>query len=170
MLHSDDIESRIFWSSLIGQFPVVYSVPSHYMRQRCCVVNYTHIRWASVVTSVSINVLSIDGNRPPASSVLNKTLLWLSSILRTQYRWSTVSITNSRRDLGECLGTSKGLFIWYDLPSIQAWISNHVPYKVWDKIYFPFPNSKGCAIEISELMSKFIAHCGMKLLIYCYGS
>ena len=41
---------------------------------------------------------------------------------------------------------------------ISAWISNHMPAKVWDEITCPFPNFNGSTIEVWEWMSNFIPH------------
>ena len=34
----------------------------------------------------------------------------------------------------------RGLFYSYRSPLIPAWINNHIKYKVWDEITYPFPN------------------------------
>ena len=39
-----------------------------------------------------------------------------------------------------------GLF--YGVTLIPAWISNHMPGKVWDKNYNPFLNFNGCTVEV----------------------
>ena len=31
---------------------------------------------------------------------------------------------------------------------IPAWISNHMPGKVWDEITYPFLNFNGCTVEV----------------------
>ena len=31
-----------------------------------------------------------------------------------------------------------------------AWISDHMPSKVWDELTYPFPNFNGCTIEVQE--------------------
>ena len=31
---------------------------------------------------------------------------------------------------------------------IPAWISNHMPSKVWDEITYPFLNFNGCTVEV----------------------
>ena len=42
--------------------------------------------------------------------------------------------------------------IWYlssvDLTLIPAWISNHMPSKMWDEITYPFLNFNGCTVEV----------------------
>ena len=34
------------------------------------------------------------------------------------------------------------------LTLIPAWISNHIHYKVWDEITYPFLNFNGCTVEV----------------------
>ena len=46
---------------------------------------------------------------------------------------STVSFT-------DCLPEISGSFYWHGLIWIRAWISNHIPSKVWDEITYPFLN------------------------------
>ena len=41
-------------------------------------------------------------------------------------------------------------FCWHGLTLILAWISIHMPSKVWDKISDPFPNFNGSAVEVWE--------------------
>ena len=33
---------------------------------------------------------------------------------------------------------------------IAAWLSNHVPSKVWDEVTNPFPNLKGYTVEFGN--------------------
>ena len=47
----------------------------------------------------------------------------------------------------------RGPLYWYGLTLIPAWISNHIPAKVWDGITYPFPNFSGCTIEVWEWIS-----------------
>ena len=49
---------------------------------------------------------------------------------------------------------------------IPAWISNYLPNKVWDEINYPFPNFKGCTIEVWEWRSNFIPHFIMDVITY----
>ena len=39
-------------------------------------------------------------------------------------------------------------FYWHVLTIIPAWISNHMPSKVWDEITYPFLNFNGCTIAV----------------------
>ena len=41
---------------------------------------------------------------------------------------------------------------------LLAWISNHMPSKMWDGITYPFPNFNGCTVEVWEWVSNFIPH------------
>ena len=44
----------------------------------------------------------------------------------------------------------------HELTLIPAWISNHLPSKVWNEIAHPFPNLSGTTIEVWERISNFI--------------
>ena len=44
------------------------------------------------------------------------------------------------------------------LTSIPAWISNHMPSKMWIVITYPFPNFNGCTSEVWEWISNFIPY------------
>ena len=39
-------------------------------------------------------------------------------------------------------------FYKHGLTLISAWISNHVHYKLWDEITYPFLNFNGCTVEV----------------------
>ena len=41
---------------------------------------------------------------------------------------------------------------------ISAWISNHMPSKVWAGITYPFQNFNGCTVAVCEWLSNFIRH------------
>ena len=56
------------------------------------------------------------------------------------------------------------LLAW--LPSIPAWISNHMPSKLWDEITYPFPNFNGSTVEVWEWMSSFIWRFAMYVITY----
>ena len=43
------------------------------------------------------------------------------------------------------------LFYKHRLTLIPAWINNHINYKVWDKITYPFPNFKGAAVDVCQV-------------------
>ena len=44
------------------------------------------------------------------------------------------------------------IFYFHELTLIPAWISNHMPSKMWDEIIHPFPNSNGCTVEVNGLV------------------
>ena len=44
--------------------------------------------------------------------------------------------------------TSSGPFYKHGLTLIPAWISNHIHYKVWDEITYPFLNFNGATVEV----------------------
>ena len=52
------------------------------------------------------------------------------------------------------------------LTCIPAWISGHMPSKVWDEIIYPFPNFNGCTVEVWEWISNFIPHFMMYITTY----
>ena len=54
------------------------------------------------------------------------------------------------------------------LTIIPAWISNHMPSKVWDEIIYPFPNFNGATIEVWEWISNSISYIIMDVIIYPY--
>ena len=45
----------------------------------------------------------------------------------------------------------------HGLTLIPTLISNYIHYKVWDEITHPFPNFKGCTVEVWEWISNFIS-------------
>ena len=49
---------------------------------------------------------------------------------------------------------------------LPAWISNHMPSKVWDQITYPFPNFNSWAVEVWEWISNVIPHFIMNVIIY----
>ena len=51
---------------------------------------------------------------------------------------------------------TRGPFYHHGLTLIPAWISNHMPRKVWAEITHPFPNFNGCTVEFGELITNFI--------------
>ena len=52
----------------------------------------------------------------------------------------------------------QGPFYKHRLTSIPAWISNHMPCKVCDRITYPFTNFKSYMVEVWEWISNFIPH------------
>ena len=42
------------------------------------------------------------------------------------------------------------------LALIPTWISNHIHYKAWQEITYPFPDFNGCAVEVWEWIINFI--------------
>ena len=56
--------------------------------------------------------------------------------------------------------TNKALII------IPAWISNHIHYKVWDEITYPFLNFHHGTIEVWEWVSSFISHFAGHVITY----
>ena len=49
---------------------------------------------------------------------------------------------------------------------IPAWISNHIHYKLCDKITYPFLNFSGCTVEVWEGMNNFIPHFTWYVITY----
>ena len=49
-------------------------------------------------------------------------------------------------------------FHWFELISIPAWTSDHMPNKMWDEITFPFPNFNGANVEVWGWIRNFITH------------
>ena len=42
----------------------------------------------------------------------------------------------------------RGPFYQHGLTLIPAWISNHIHYKMWDEITYPFLNFNGATVEV----------------------
>ena len=61
---------------------------------------------------------------------------------------------------------TRGPFYEHRLTLIPAWIDNHMPSKVWDKITYPFPNFNDATVEVSEWISNFIPHFVMGVITY----
>ena len=57
-------------------------------------------------------------------------------------------------------------FYYHELTLFPAWISNHMPNKVWDEITYPFPNFNGCSVEVWEWIINFIPHLIMGVITY----
>ena len=49
-------------------------------------------------------------------------------------------------------------FYLHGLTLIPVFISNHIHYKMWDEIVYPFQNFNGAIVEVWELISNFISH------------
>ena len=43
---------------------------------------------------------------------------------------------------------TRGPFYYHGLTLIPAWISNHMPCKVWDEITYQFLNFNDCTVEV----------------------
>ena len=54
--------------------------------------------------------------------------------------------------------TRWGPFHQRGLTLIPAWITDHIHYKVWDEIAYPFPNFNGATVEVCKWISYFIPH------------
>ena len=52
------------------------------------------------------------------------------------------------------------------IPLCGAWTSNHIHYKVWGEITYPFPNFNGAAVEVWEWKSNFIPHFTRHVITY----
>ena len=49
---------------------------------------------------------------------------------------------------GQEITISSSPFYKHGLTLIPAWISNHMPGKVWDEITYPFLNFNSCTVEV----------------------
>ena len=49
---------------------------------------------------------------------------------------------------------------------IAAWVSYHMPSKVWDEVTYPFQNFNGCTVEVWEWISNFIPLIIMNVITY----
>ena len=57
------------------------------------------------------------------------------------------------------------LLTWF-LTLIPAWISNHIHYKEWDEITYPFLNFNGVTVEVWEWISNSIPHFTGQVITY----
>ena len=49
-------------------------------------------------------------------------------------------------NLSSILGQPSLALVWFNLN--PEWISNHIRYKVWDEITYPFLNFNGATVEV----------------------
>ena len=74
------------------------------------------------------------------------------SVTRTRWAWMMYGIHmgNITQSISYikvmCIEQGPLLLTWIIL--ISAWISNHMPSKVWDEITFPFLNFNGATVEV----------------------
>ena len=51
----------------------------------------------------------------------------------------------------------------------SAWLSNHMPRKVWHETTYPFANFHGCTVEVLQWISDDIPHFIMDVITYACG-
>ena len=95
------------------------------------------------------------------------TWLWYSSAawsLRLDGHWVCIRefpvihrVTNVRNLKQELLTCFK---------FITTWMSNHIHYKVWNEITYPFINFNGVTVEVYEWISNFISHFTGQVITY----
>ena len=57
-----------------------------------------------------------------------------------------------------------GRFNWHELTLIPAWISSHMPSKIWEDIIYPFPNVNGATDAFPNfIMDQLLIHAGIKV-------
>ena len=56
------------------------------------------------------------------------------------------------------------------LTFLSAWISNHIPSKVWNEIIYPFPRFNGAVVEVWEWINNFIPNFIRDVLFTYAGS
>ena len=61
-----------------------------------------------------------------------------------------------------------GPFYLHGFSWISAWLSNHMPSKVWGETIHLFPNFNGATIEVEEWIDNFIPHFILDVIIYPY--
>ena len=86
-----------------------------------------------------------------AGTIITTTHLFSFRWVSQEGSWSTTDV--NRR----CYGKQ-----W----PLSAWISDHMPCKVWNEIIYPFPNCKGCTVEVWERVSNFIPHFIMNVITH----
>ena len=60
------------------------------------------------------------------------------------------------------------LSLWMIMFRHPAWISNYIHYKDGGEITYPFQNLNVCTVEVRELISNFISHFTVHVIIYPY--
>ena len=113
----------------------------------------------------------------PMSSIDNKTALvqvmaWRRTNRRQAITWTKFDPVHWRIYALRWVKAvaAMGLFYWHGLTLIPAWISNHMPSKVWEEIIYPFPNFNGCIVEVWEEISNFVTHFSGHMITYpCWG-
>ena len=65
-----------------------------------------------------------------------------------------------------CRRKLMGLFYLHGLTIIPAWINDHVPSEVWDKITYLFPNLNAVTVEVWEWRRNFNPQFVMNVITY----
>ena len=68
-------------------------------------------------------------------------------MLKSHHEWDIFAEDNHYDSLQHYMG-----------PIYTAWISNHMPSKVWDEITYPFPNFNIATTEVWVWINDFISH------------
>ena len=71
-----------------------------------------------------------------------------SAFCITGHLWGNPPVPGPKDIVCCYLLISRGHFYWHGLTLISAWISNHIPSKVWDEITYPFLNLNGATVEL----------------------
>ena len=89
----------------------------------------------------------------------------LLSLIVYENPGSSIYRANTRTTWHKDLATWSSFYL-DGLTLIPAWISNHMPSKVWDEITYPLPNFSACSIKVWEWISSFIPHFMIDVITY----
>ena len=132
-------------------------------------IEWYHRPWTNVYRNLcymnNLSSTEVTANR------LHEFRAWINNHIRRFYidvaiypchkskHWISQSLISVRR-------CPQGPLYLHGLTLIPAWISNHIPSKVWDEIPYPFLNFNGYTVEVYEWIRHFIPHFIMDVITY----
>ena len=100
-------------------------------------------------------------------NVLSFFLLFLEFGLCTVFNSACLALCSSYQVTSQKFRLAAGPLHWQGLISISAWMSNHTPRRMWDKITCPFPNF----LKIWEWICNFIPYFTCCMITYpCWAA
>ena len=119
----------------------------------------------SAMTTIAIkcsNKMAVTSQKAKRESTRVEWINWTG--ITASYIRHSIMIYSSRQQL-LCMSTCSP-FYWHGLTLIPAWICNHIHYKMWDEINYPFLNFNGATVEVWEWISNFIPHITGHVITY----
>ena len=105
-----------------------------------------------------------------------KLIVWYQDRIEIDASFSVMAVTTQTPKWHHNLGCASVVVtfgsLWYHDRKlyinsfIPAWISNHIHYKLWDEITYPFSNFNGCTVDVWELINNFIPQFAVWVIIY----